>query len=63
MEITDKLHNTNQTEIRRVQAIHGNSTFTLVLPKDFISILNLSKGDYVKCRILNNQLVIEKADI
>jgi len=53
----------NQTEIRKVQSIHGNSTFTLVLPKDFVSILNISKGDYVKCKISSNQLVIEKADI
>jgi len=53
----------NQTEIRKVQSIHGNSTFTLVLPKDFVSILNISKGDYVKCQISSNQLVIEKADI
>ena len=26
----------NQTEIRKVQAIHGSSTFILVLPKDFV---------------------------
>jgi hypothetical protein len=53
----------NQTEVRKVQAIHGNSTFTLVLPKDFISILNISKGDYLKCRILDNKLVIEKTGL
>jgi antitoxin component of MazEF toxin-antitoxin module len=53
----------NQTEIRKVQAIHGNSTFTIVLPKDFVSFLNISKGDYVKCRILNQQLIIEKAEL
>ena len=53
----------NQTEIRKVQSIHGNSTFTLVLPKDFVSILNISKGDYLKCKILQNQLVVEKADL
>ena len=52
----------NQTEIRKVQAIHGNSTFTIVLPKDFVSFLNISKGDYVKCRILNHQLIIEKTE-
>lgn len=52
----------NQTEIRKVQAIHGNSTFTIVLPKYFVSFLNISKGDYVKCRILNHQLIIEKAE-
>jgi len=53
----------NQTEIRKVQTIHGNSTFILVLPKDFVSILNISKGDYVKCKISGNQLVIEKTEV
>jgi antitoxin component of MazEF toxin-antitoxin module len=59
------LHNQNQsnhTEIRKLQGIHGNSTYIIVLPKDFISILNLSKGDYLKCRVSNHQLIIEKAE-
>jgi len=33
----------NQTELRKVQAIHGSSTFILVLPKDFVSALNIIK--------------------
>ena len=53
----------SQTEIRKLQGIHGNSTYTIVLPKEFISILNLSKGDYLKCRVSNQQLVIEKAEL
>ena len=53
----------NKTELRKLQGIHGNTTFTLVFPKDFVSILNLSKGDYLKCRISNNQLIIEKAEV
>jgi antitoxin component of MazEF toxin-antitoxin module len=61
------LHNnqtkSNQTEIRKLQGIHGNSTYTIVLPKDFISILKLSKGDYLKCRVSNQQLIIEKAEV
>ena len=55
--------NTNQIELRKVQTIHGNSTFVLVLPKDFVSVLDITKGDYVKCKILNNQLIIEKMEI
>jgi antitoxin component of MazEF toxin-antitoxin module len=59
----DSIDNTtDQTELRKVQTIHGNSTFILVLPKDFVSKLNFAKGDYVKCKILNNQLLIEKAE-
>ena len=62
MEKPYNQNQTNQTEIRKVQGIHGNSTFTLVFPKDFVSVLNLSKGDYVKCRVSNHQLIIEKAE-
>jgi antitoxin component of MazEF toxin-antitoxin module len=58
------MYNTEQQpKLRRVQAIHGESTFVLVVPKDFIAELNIAKGDYVKCRISNNQLIIEKAEI
>ena len=60
------LHNqtqSNQTEIRKLQGSHGNSTYTRVLPKEFISILNLSRGDYLKCRVSNQQLIIEKAEV
>ncbi len=52
----------NQTELRKVQGIHGNSTFTLVLPKDFVSILSIDKGDYLKCTILDNKLIVEKTE-
>lgn len=60
MDILDKQKIKNQLDIKMIQPIHGNSTFILVLPKDFVSILNISKGDYVKCLILDNQLIIEK---
>jgi hypothetical protein len=59
----EKSHDTNQIELRKVQAIHGDSTFVLVLPKDFVSVLNIAKGDYVKCKILNNQLIVEKMEM
>jgi len=56
-------YQSSQTEIRKLQVIHGNSTYTIVLPKEFISILNLAKGDYLKCRVSNQQLIIEKAEV
>ena len=56
-------NNTNQVEFRKVQAIHGNSTLVLVLPKDFAIALNIAKGDYVKCKVRDNQLIIEKAEV
>ena len=61
MDIQYIQHITNQTTIKKVQGIHGTSTFTIVLPKDFVSVLNILKDDYLKCTILDNQLIIEKA--
>jgi hypothetical protein len=54
---------TNQKELRKIQTIHGERSFVLCLPKDFVSELNIAKGDYVRCSISNNQLIIEKADV
>lgn len=64
MNYNDNIDNQNQSkfEYRKVQAIHGNSTFVLVLPKDFISVLNISKGDYVKCSINGDKLVVERIE-
>jgi antitoxin component of MazEF toxin-antitoxin module len=50
-------HNTNQIELRKIQA------FVLVLPKDFVSVLNITKGDYVKSTIVEDSLVVKKADL
>lgn len=55
--------NIRQVEFRKVQAIHGNSTLVLVLPKDLAVALNITKGDYVKCKVRSNQLIIEKAEL
>jgi hypothetical protein len=53
----------NQTEVRRVQAIHGETTFVLVIPKDFAERLKIAKGDYVKCTLADDSLVVRKADL
>lgn len=55
-------HLTNKTEFRKIQAIHGNSTLILVLPKDLALALKLAKGDYVKCKVRDSQLIVEKAE-
>lgn len=62
MYCNDNIDNSNQNKIeyRKVQSIHGNSTFVLVLPKDFVSVLNIAKGDYVKCSISDNKMIMEK---
>ncbi len=61
MDYKDDIDNSqNKIEYRKVQAIHGNSTFVLVLPKDFVSVLDIAKGDYVKCSISDNKMIVEK---
>ena len=49
-------------EIRRIQALTGERSLTLVLPKHYASDLGLNKGDYVKVKQEQNKLVIQKAD-
>ena len=52
-----------ETKLRRIQAIYGQRSLLLCLPIEFTHYLGISKGDYVKCSILDNKLVVEKADI
>ena len=62
MEYIEKLE--KSPKICVMQAIHGQRTFVLCIPKDFIEELSIAKGSYVKCWINNNgQLIVEKADI
>ncbi|MGA9845140.1 MAG: AbrB/MazE/SpoVT family DNA-binding domain-containing protein [Nitrososphaeraceae archaeon] len=53
----------DKPEVRKIQAIHGNTTFVLVVPRDFVEKLKISKGDYVKCTIVDDSLVVKKADL
>jgi hypothetical protein len=55
--------NPDQTEIeiRRAQALTGDRSLTVVLPKQFATQLGIGKGDFLKCRIENNRLILEKA--
>jgi len=62
MDITYNPENITKSELRKVQSIHGNTSFVLVLPKEFANALNISKGDYVKCKVTENQLIVEKAE-
>ncbi len=57
------ISNTEKPEVRKIQAIHGNTTFVLVVPRDFVERLKISKGDYVKCTIVDDSLVVKKADL
>jgi antitoxin component of MazEF toxin-antitoxin module len=50
------------TEIRKVQALQGEKSLTVVLPKEFASELKIGKGDYLKVIMENNRLILERAE-
>ena len=50
-------------EVRRVQSLQGEKSFTIVLPKEFAVQLGIGKGDFLKCLVDNNKLIVEKMKI
>ena len=52
--------NSEYIEIRKVQALTGDRSFTLVFPKQFAVELGVGKGDFLKCQIFGKKLVVEK---
>jgi antitoxin component of MazEF toxin-antitoxin module len=48
-------------EIRKVQGLVGDCSFSIILPKIYAINLGIGKGDFVKVSQENNKIVIEKA--
>ena len=61
--INAEKYNVTENEIRRVQALTGERSFTFVLPKSFAIELGIGKGDFLKCHVENNRLVVEKIEV
>jgi hypothetical protein len=55
--------NPDKIEIRRTQALTGDRSLTLVLPKQFAIELGIAKGDFLKCHVENSRLIVEKAEV
>jgi antitoxin component of MazEF toxin-antitoxin module len=53
------------SEIRmmRVQALQGERSLTIVLPRNFTSGLNIRKGDYLKVSLEGDKMIMEKATV
>ena len=49
-------------ELRKVQALQGERSLTLVFPKEFAIKLGIGKGDFLKCMVDGNKLIVEKVD-
>jgi hypothetical protein len=56
------VYNPDKIELRRVQALQGEKSFTIVLPKEFAVGLGIGKGDFLKCIVEGQKLVIQKVD-
>ena len=52
----------DKIELRRVQALQGQRSFTLVFPKGFATELGVRKGDFLKCQVEKNRLIVEKVN-
>ena len=50
-------------ELRRVQAYAGERSLTIVLPKIFSEKIGIEKGDFLKVRLEDDKLLIEKANL
>jgi bifunctional DNA-binding transcriptional regulator/antitoxin component of YhaV-PrlF toxin-antitoxin module len=54
--------NTSNIEIRKVQALTGERSLTVVCPKEFAIELGICKGDFLKCHVEGNRLIVEKVN-
>ena len=60
---SDIIYSKRDIEIRRAQALTGDRSLTVVLPKHFANQLKISKGDFLKCHIEDDRLILEKAEV
>jgi antitoxin component of MazEF toxin-antitoxin module len=58
----DCMNKQERIEVRRVQALQGERSFVLVFPKDFATELGVRKGDFLKCFVDGNRLIVEKRE-
>lgn len=50
--------------IRKVQASSDNGrSVTVVLPRNFVEILELRRGDYLRIGLEERRLILQKADL
>jgi bifunctional DNA-binding transcriptional regulator/antitoxin component of YhaV-PrlF toxin-antitoxin module len=53
----------SQFEIRKVQGLVGETSFSIILPKVYATKLGIEKGDFLKCHVEDNRLILEKAEV
>jgi antitoxin component of MazEF toxin-antitoxin module len=48
-------------EYRKIQGLIGETSFSVILPKEYAVKLGIGKGDFVKVKQEENRILIEKA--
>jgi hypothetical protein len=59
-DYSNRLEEKGKVEIRKIQALTGERSLTLVFPKNFAIELGIGKGDFLKCYLEGNRLIVEK---
>jgi formylmethanofuran dehydrogenase subunit D len=50
----------NRYEYRKIQGLIGETSFSIILPKQFAINLGIGKGDFVKVHQEEGKIVVEK---
>jgi hypothetical protein len=56
-----RIESANPLEYRKIQALVGSASFSVVLPKQFALNMGINGGDFVKVRQSGNSIIIERA--
>jgi antitoxin component of MazEF toxin-antitoxin module len=48
-------------EYRKVQGLVGETSFSIILPKTYAIHLGVNKGDFMKVKLEDNRIILEKA--
>ena len=60
MEYIDGSKPKKKIEIRKLQALTGQHSLTLVFPRQFALQLGIENGDFLKCYVDDCRLIVEK---
>jgi bifunctional DNA-binding transcriptional regulator/antitoxin component of YhaV-PrlF toxin-antitoxin module len=55
------MDSTHNYEYRKIQGLVGETSFSIILPKQFAINLGIAKGDFVKVSQDNGKIILEKA--
>jgi len=55
------MHKLENIEYRKVQGLVGEMSFSIILPKTYAIQLGVNKGDFMKVKLEDNRIILQKA--